>query len=74
MTRRDYRTYLEPGVAEACAEMAVCVGVRTTSRYIRRAVLLAIRADGYPMGRLSLTNPPQHRQVLHCDKGITCNG
>jgi hypothetical protein len=69
--RRDFRVYLEPEVADACWRLARAAGVRTMSRYIRRAVLLTMRAEGYPMHTLTLTDPPQHRQVLQIDKGVT---
>jgi len=37
--RKDYRVYLEPILATACSHQAEKVGVRTMSRYIRRAVI-----------------------------------
>lgn len=69
--RHDYRVYLEPCVAVACGALAGQVGVRTVSRYIRRAVLLTMRRDGYDVRQLRLTDPPQHRRSLQNDKGVT---
>ena len=47
--RKDYRVYLEPVLATACAHQAEKVGVRTMSRYIRRAVIYMLKTDGYPL-------------------------
>lgn len=65
--RRDYRVYLEPVLAMACAHQAKVVGVRTMSRYIRRAVVLALKADGYPVD--SVTSKFKKVKVLY--KGVS---
>lgn len=51
--RRDFRVYLEPVLAKAASNMAPKVGVRTMSRYIRRAVVMALLADGYPLNMMT---------------------
>jgi len=67
--RKDYRVYLEPVLATACAHQAGVIGVRTMSRYIRRAVVLALKADGYPLD--SVTSKFVKVKLLH--KGVsTC--
>jgi hypothetical protein len=65
--RKDYRVYLEPVLAFACSHQAHKVGVRTMSRYIRRAVVLALKADGYPLDEV--THKFQKVKVLH--KGVS---
>ena len=65
--RKDYRVYLEPVLATACSHQALKVGVRTMSRYIRRAVVLALKADGYPLDEV--THKFIKVKVLH--KGVT---
>ena len=51
--RSDYRVYLEPVLATAASHMAERVGCRTRSRYLRRAVIIALIRDGYPLGAVS---------------------
>jgi hypothetical protein len=65
--RRDYRVYLEPVLATAAAHQAGKVGVRTMSRYIRRAVVLALKADGYPLDSVT----PKFRSVNVLYKGVS---
>lgn len=65
--RKDYRVYLEPVLATACSHQAKKVGVRTMSRYIRRAVVFALKADGYPLDEV--TRKFVKVRVLH--KGVS---
>jgi len=65
--RKDYRVYLEPVLATACVHQAKKIGVRTMSRYIRRAVVMALKADGYPLD--SVTRKFIKVKMLH--KGVT---
>lgn len=67
MIRKDYRVYLEPVLATACSHQAMKVGVRTMSRYIRRAVVYMLKMDGYPLD--SVTRKFIKVKVLH--KGVT---
>jgi hypothetical protein len=65
--RKDYRVYLEPVLATAAAHQAGKVGVKTLSRYIRRAVVLALKFDGYPLDQV--TEKFKKINVLY--KGVT---
>ena len=65
--RKDYRVYLEPILASACTHQAGVVGIRTMSRYIRRAVVLALKADGYPLD--SVTSKFRNVKLLY--KGVS---
>jgi hypothetical protein len=51
--RRDYKIFLEPLLATACDHMALKVGCRTRSKYIRYAVIRALISDGYPLKNIS---------------------
>lgn len=70
--RREYSSYLEPALADACAQQAKRVGVRTRSRYVRRAVILALRAEGQlpPSLRSQLTSGRRDYRPKH-DNGLT---
>lgn len=65
--RKDYRVYLEPVLATACVHQAKKVGVRTMSRYIRRAVVLMLKTDGYPLD--SVTD--KFKKVKPLYKGVS---
>lgn len=65
--RKDYRVYLEPVLATACSHQAKKVGIRTMSRYIRRAVVMALKADGYPLDSVTC----KFRKVNMLYKGVT---
>lgn len=64
---KDYRVYLEPVLSTAAAHQAGKVGVRTMSRYIRRAVVLTLKSDGYPLD--SVTTKFSKVNVL--DQGVS---
>jgi hypothetical protein len=51
--RKDYRVYLEPVLATASKHQALSVNCKTMSRYIRRAVIMQLIRDGYPLGSVS---------------------
>ena len=51
--RKDYRVYLEPVLATAAKHQAEKVNCRTMSRYIRRAIIIQLIKDGYPLGKVS---------------------
>lgn len=65
--RKDYRVYLEPVLAVACAHQAKIIGIRTMSRYIRRAIVLTLKADGFPVD--SITSKFKKVKVLN--KGVS---
>lgn len=44
--REDYRVYLEPVLAEEASKMAVKVGCKTRSKFIRYAVINQLLSDG----------------------------
>jgi len=68
--RKDYRVYMEPILAFACKEQAIKIGIRTMSRYVRRAVVLALKADGYPLDAATR----KFRKIKLLYQGVTCNG
>lgn len=51
--RKDYKIFLEPLLATACGHMALKIGCRTRSKYIRYAVIRALISDGYPLKEVS---------------------
>jgi hypothetical protein len=68
--RKDYRVYLEPVLATACAHQAEKIGVRTMSRYIRRAVVFMLKADGYPLDMVT----EKFTKVNALNKGVSSCG
>jgi len=68
--RKDYRVYMEPVLASACKEQAVKIGIRTMSRYVRRAVVLTLKSDGYPLDEVT----KRFRKVNVLHKGVTTCG
>lgn len=65
--REDYPVYLEPILARACSEMAVKLKLRTRSRYLRRATVLALLHDGYPLNAVT----DKFRNVKLIDNRLT---
>jgi len=51
--RKNYKVFLEPLLASACDHMALKIGCRTRSKYIRYAVIRALISDGYPLKNVS---------------------
>jgi hypothetical protein len=51
--RKDYKIFLEPLLASACEHVALKIGCRTRSKYIRYAVIRALIMDGYPLKEVS---------------------
>jgi hypothetical protein len=64
---KDYRVYLEPILATACLHQSKKCGLRTMSKYIRRAVIRSLKDDGYPLDIVS----SKFSKINFLDKGIS---
>lgn len=64
---KDYRVYLEPILATACLHQARKIGLRTMSKYVRRAVIIQLKNDGYPLERVS----SKFNKISFLNKGVS---